>query len=227
MKYRCEATSVAGFVQQVAVSYVSNGYFFYVAGRVPDGKAPEAVDAKIIDKYGIGVSKWAKARRKQAGVANLQYIRYERFFLILITHGNHAIFEEEAKVLRDVRRIPIRFAGYSISFRGGHVSVRIEPVEYGMLKAYLVGLATSRSAEHLAGEFRRIAFEPYAPVRRQLLNIFRAVNRRRREAGFETLPHSILRLRRRVSQPFRQSPCHSTPEKREESCYSLGAEPLR
>jgi len=202
MQYRCEAKSVAGFVQQVAVSYVANGYFFYVAGRVPEDKAPEAVDAKIIEKYDIAISKWARARRKQAGIANLQYIRYDRFFLILATHGVHRIFEEEEKVLRDVRRVPIRFAGYSISFRGGHSHVRLAPEEYGIVKSYLVGLAACRSIQHLVDEFRPLDFEPYAPVRRQLLNVLRAVNRKRIGAGYETISSSILRLRRRIQRPF-------------------------
>jgi hypothetical protein len=48
MQYRCETTSIAGFVQQVAVSYVANGYWFYVAGCVPQGKDRRALDAKII-----------------------------------------------------------------------------------------------------------------------------------------------------------------------------------
>jgi len=40
MKYRCEATSVTGFIQQLAVGYVRHGYFFYVVGQVPEGKDP-------------------------------------------------------------------------------------------------------------------------------------------------------------------------------------------
>jgi hypothetical protein len=86
MKYRAEVPTVEGFVQQLAVSYIGKGYWFYVAGHVPEGKAPEAVDAKLINRYGIGVSKWTRARRKLAGSANLQYLRHGRFFLLLATH---------------------------------------------------------------------------------------------------------------------------------------------
>jgi hypothetical protein len=39
--YRCEATSVAGFVQQLAVAYVRNGYWFYVQGTIPKRKSPD------------------------------------------------------------------------------------------------------------------------------------------------------------------------------------------
>ena len=88
--YKAEATSIGGFVQQVGVSYVGNGYFFYVPGNVPEGKEARAVDKKLInERYEIDISKWARARRKQAGTANLQYIRFERFYLIMATHGRH------------------------------------------------------------------------------------------------------------------------------------------
>src|SRR5262245_35682664 len=117
MEYRAEVSSVAGFVQQLAVCYVGKGYWFYVAGRVPQRKAPEAVDAKLISRYGIDISKWTRARRKLAGSANLQYLRHGRYFVLLSTHGRHIFFDEEKPSIRDVRRVPIRFHGYSISYR--------------------------------------------------------------------------------------------------------------
>jgi len=40
MQYRCVATSLAGFLQQLTVSYLSHGYWFYVTGCIPDGKDP-------------------------------------------------------------------------------------------------------------------------------------------------------------------------------------------
>lgn len=202
MGYRCEAISVEGFVQQVAVSYIANGYFFYVAGSVPSGKDPAKVDRKIIERYDIGISKWAKARRKQLGQANLQYIRFERFFLILATHGQHRFFEDEAKVIRDVRRIPIRFAGYSLSFRGGHASVRLDHREYQTLKGYFLANALRRNAEWLAAEFSALGYQPYAPVRRQLKCVARAVDRVRRTAGQAPVPWQPLPAKRRISQPF-------------------------
>src|SRR5689334_3894196 len=64
MQYRCEATSVAGFIQQLAVGYVARGYVFYVVGRVPEEKDPRRLDEKLIHRYGILASKGARARRK-------------------------------------------------------------------------------------------------------------------------------------------------------------------
>ena len=48
VEYRCVATSVEGFVQQVAVQYLRHGYWFYVAGQIPEGKDSAAVDAKVL-----------------------------------------------------------------------------------------------------------------------------------------------------------------------------------
>jgi hypothetical protein len=198
MEYRCEAASVEGFVQQLAASYLPNGYWFYVAGWVPARKDPRAVDAKLIARYGVGISKWERARRKRAGSASVQYLRYGRFFLLLATHGRHTFFEQEAAAIRDARRVPIRFHGYSISHRGGHAHVRIEQREYNRLKAYFLELAVRRTVEGLIGEFGRILFEPYAPIRRQLLAIWRAVNEARRTSGLAPVPKCAVRLRRHV-----------------------------
>ena len=207
--YRCEATTVGGFVQQLAVAYVQHGYWFYVTGEIPERKCPHAVDQKLIDRYEIEISKWSRARRKQSGRANVQYIRCGRFFVLIATRGEHHFFEDEP-TFRDIRREPLSFAGYSISYKLGvdrkwHVSVRIHPTEYLKLKAYFLDLATRRSVEKLMPEFQRIPFEPYAPVRRQFLNILRAVNRERKRAGYKLVPLEALRLRRRVLKPFRDS----------------------
>lgn len=205
-EYRCEAATVAGFVQRLAVDLVQHGHWFYVTGTVPERKDPRLVDEKLVERYGLRLSKWARARRKDAGEASVQYLRHGRFFVLIATVGRHEFFEDEADI-KDVRRRPIRFAGYSISYRRGvdrrfHVSVRIAPDEYLRLKSHLVGLACHRSVEKLGAEFRGIPFEPYAPIRRQLLNMLRAVNRARQAAGFEPVPVSALRLRRRIVKPF-------------------------
>ncbi len=200
--YRCEATSVEGFVQQVAVSYLRNGYWFYVAGRVPEHKDPADVDRKLIEKYSINRTKWQRARRKRSGLANMQYIRHGRFFLLLATSGKHHFFAEEAKRIRDARRAPIRFAGYSLSHRGGHPHVRIDRESYSSLKAYLLEQAVKHSAETLQNALRKTRFAPFAPVRRQILNIRRAVNRVRTKAGLGEVPITAVRMRRMVMGVF-------------------------
>ena len=200
--YRCRAVLLPAFIQQLAVAYVARGYWFYVSGWIPFNKDAEAVDCKLIEKYGIDISKWERARRKKAGLANLHYLRHGRNFVLIATHGKHRFFEEEAAVIRDIRRVPFRLGGYSVSYRNDHASVRIAQESYKGLRAYLTDLAPRRSVEAMIEEFRMLHYEPYAPVRRQLLNLLRAVNRVRKKAGLVDVPADCLRLRRRVLRPF-------------------------
>lgn len=223
MVYRFEATSVVGFVQMLASNYLAHGYFFYVTGRVPEGKNPEAIDRKILDKYGIELSAQQRSRRKALGNANLHYLRFQNLFVIVATHGKHLFFEHEANSLRDIRRVPLQFHGYSISVkRGGflkkeeneqgeelvakdhrhRVHVLIGKEAYRLLEAELLDLATHRSADKLKWMFWNQPYEPYAPVRRQLLRLLKAVNAKRDAMGFERLPYGCIRYRRQIVMPF-------------------------
>jgi hypothetical protein len=220
MEYRCVATSIPGFVQQLASCYLPHGYWFYVFGYIPEGKCPLALDEKLIDRYGIGISRQSRARRKAAGIANLHYLRYERRFLLLATHGHHPFFDHEAGSIRDARHCPIKIAGYAISVKPGgylrkrsrdcptvsdpksRVHVQIHQPRYQELKAYFLDLARRRSTGHIANELRRLPYEPYAPVRQQLLNILRLVNRLRRYSGREAVSPQVLRWRRQIVHPF-------------------------
>jgi hypothetical protein len=205
MDYRCEATSVSGFIQQLAVGYVGRGYFFYVAGQVPEGKDPRAIDKKLIQKYGILAGKTARARRKALGLANIQYLRFKDRFVLLATAGEHDFYVHEAGQVRDAREMPIKVFGYAVSYRAGHPHVRIEQKRYRELKAYLTDIAVHRAKEWLEGQFRSLWFEPYAPVRSQLHCLLRKVNGRRRAAQYELLPSSCIRVRRRIVKPFAES----------------------
>jgi hypothetical protein len=59
------------------------------------------VDQKLIDHYGIEISKWTRARRKRSGTASVQYLRFRRFFVLLATHGKHRFFTDEAPNILD------------------------------------------------------------------------------------------------------------------------------
>ena len=212
MKYRCVASTPEGLVQQVAVSYLRHGYWWYTTGRIPGSKNPDDIDRKLVAKYGIDISERQRARRKSRGLANMQYIRYQNWFLLLCTEGHHPFRTQEN--IRDCRRNPIRFEGYSISYRRAgftppgsgphkwHACVRIEPETYSELKAYFLQRACHRKTESLTEDFQRIPFARYAPIRRQLLNIHRNVNNARLRMGYTAVPVSCLNLRRKIAQPF-------------------------
>lgn len=220
MEYRCVCTSVEGFVQQLVTCYLPHGYWFYVSGRVPDGKNPQDVDCKLLGKYGMEQSRQSRARRKAAGFANLHYLRYERSFLLVATHGKHPFFEEEHSSIRDARRTPIRVFGYSIRVvRGDYlrkpapdapappdgkwrVRVQIEYERYRDLKAYFLDVALRRSADQIGAELFSAPYEPYAPVRQQSLNMLRLVNKARHAAGMKILGSDAVRYQRSIVRPF-------------------------
>lgn len=212
MRYRCVASSPEGLVQQVAVCYLRHGYWWYTTGRIPGSKDPADIDRKLVAKYGIDISERPRSARKARGLANMQYIRYQDWFLLLVTEGHHPF--KTLEPIKDCRRHPIRFEGYSISYRRGgatpkgggppkwHACVRIDPATYKELKAHFLNRACHRKAETLTEDFRRIPFARYAPIRRQLLNILRTANNARKQSGFEVLPVSSLSLRRQITKPF-------------------------
>src|SRR5262249_42577894 len=196
MDYRCEAASLEGFVQQLAACYLPHGYHHYVVGAVPEGKDPTAVDGKLIAKYGVALSRWQRARRKRGGWANLHYLRWERFWVMVATDGEHRFFVEEAKNVRDVRTEPIKVGGYAIQVRQGHTHVRIEEGEFKRFRAWLLELAPHRSAAELGRAFWCVPWEPWAPVRSQLFGLLAAVNERRKRAGEEPVSSAAIRRRR-------------------------------
>jgi hypothetical protein len=200
--YRCVCTSIEGFIQQLAVSYVENGYFFYVVGQVPREKDPARVDAKLIERYELDVSKWTRARRKKAGQASVQYLRLGRLFVILATHGEHPFFVLEGDRVRDLRRVPLKAFGYAVTHKRGRVQVRIEREQFKELNAFFLGAAVHRQADWLEREIRTLPFEPYAHVRAQLQRLLRGVNRARRHRGFRPVPETAVRIHRRLVRPF-------------------------
>lgn len=204
--YRYLASSLRGFIQQLAVYYTRWGYFFYVVGEIPRTKDPRKTDRKILEQYGLCRSRWSNARAKEQGKAAVHYLRFDHTFVLVATHGDHILREQEA--LKDLRQEPIKVFGYAIGYhkrigeRTGHVSVRIQKPLYLEIKARLSDKATKRSMLELVEEFGRLPFAPYSGVRNQLLNILREVNRRRKAAGLELVPLSAIRLRRKSVKVF-------------------------
>lgn len=207
-------------MQMLASNYLPHGYWFYVTGHVPAGKDPAAIDQKILEKYGIALSRQQRARRKQAGLANLHYVRFERFFVLVATHGRHAFFAAEAKSVKDIRKHPLHFAGYSLSVkRGGflkrtpgeasaspdgrhRVRVMISKDRYREFLCHVLDAAPHRSPDKLSAVLWSVPFEPYAPIRKQLLQALRRANAKRAAMGYEQVSPDCLRYRRRIVKPF-------------------------
>ncbi|WP_145248751.1 hypothetical protein [Aeoliella mucimassa] len=216
--YKCEATTLEGFIQQLAVGYVARRYFFYVSGRVPKRLTPQEHDARLLDKYGVAISKWSRYRRtKRTGpggrpLANVQYIRYRDFWVLLSTAGYHRFFQEHVQLApgglatirqyQDVRQTPVVFGGYTIG-HNGKASVRLSRRAYRELKEQFLQVAClHRTTDRLEQEFRRSPFESYGGVTRQMFALLKAVNKARKTAGLSPVPRSCVRVKRKAVKPF-------------------------
>ncbi len=205
--YQSEATSLEGFIQQL-VRYFTAGYVFYATTRLPAKKRARAhgIDHKLVRKYDIHVSAWTRQVRKREGRAVFQYLRFETFAVILCTKGERGKFNHEERI-KDARRRPLKFAGYAVSVRtkdNGTLGarVRIDRDTEAMLKAHFVSGALTCSVGRLQAALYTLPFEPYAPIRRQVLGLVRAINKRRNEASLALLPYSCVRMRRAQVKPF-------------------------
>lgn len=200
MRQQYVAASVVGFVRHLALYHVSRGYEFYLTGCIPERKrsAPEEVDRAMVEKYGVAMSKYARHRRRRAGEAAVAYLRHGDFWVMLATAGRHRFFDENDDSIKNFRRRPLVFGGYSIGIRSGKLHVELADDFYRELRGYLVNQAVHRSAARLAQEIYELPIEPFGPVQRQVRKILREVNAERKTAGMVRVPGRAIPCRLRV-----------------------------
>ena len=212
--YTCIAKNLDGFVSQV-VRYVSSGHYFYLTGKIPDKKEPSSVDEKLISLYGIDRPRWARARRRLGKQAGIHYLRHDRFFILIATHGQSPFFVDHQNRVQDIRRNALQIGGYSIRYTWSSVDkrwrvfVRLNRDTYYNLRASMLERsARPKFAAHEDFEelFRQLPWQPYAPVRQQLAAIMKAANRRRRYTGLQQARLSCLPRMRRVTVVFEPIP---------------------
>lgn len=220
MEYKYEVTSLTGFLQRVATHLLPKGYYFFVQGTLPKHKDPVALDAKLLAKYDVIKTEGARRWRKQQGLANVQYVRFGHAWIVLATHGDHPVREGEGANLKDVRRMPLRIGNYTVTVKRGNFLKKSNPKDaptpdgkwrvrvllarepYRQLCAYFLSTACYRRSETLAEELSRLPYEPYAPVRKQMLKLLRLINAKRQRAGYSKIPPTCLRLKREIVSVF-------------------------
>lgn len=200
-RYCAEATSAAGFLQMLAANYLPAGCVFYTQGLLKPHMDAAAIDAKLIARYEIAISKYARCWRRKQGQAAVHLLRYRLFFLLLASEGRHGFYEHEANI-RDARTSPILFRDYAVSVQDGHSCVRLAPPIEHKLREDFLAMACIRSAAAIAREFHALPYEPYKPVVWQLLKILRLVNARRDSTGMGPVAEKCIRRCRRIRRPF-------------------------
>ena len=208
--YACVAKNKDAFIAQV-VRYVSSGHYFYLTGTIPARKEPAKIDAKLIRLYGVDRPRWARARRRLGKLAGMHYLRHDRFFILIATHGKSPFFSDHQSRFRDIRRNALKVGGYSIRYtwstvdRRWRVFVRLDREAYANLRANMLQQALQpqfAARDKFEALFTDLQWQPYGPVREQLGSIVKASNRRRRYAGLPQARFACLPRMRRVTTVY-------------------------
>ncbi|MDC0935383.1 hypothetical protein OAS39_03775 [Pirellulales bacterium] len=134
-KYQWIATSGEGLVRYLAANILPHGYRFYFAGEIKPTTDLNRFDRVMNEKFGYNISRSQRYRRKSArgpdgsllGLANVHYLRHERFYVLIATSGGHPFFNHhmdvardrngrvtaKRKYFRDIHRDPLFFRGWS------------------------------------------------------------------------------------------------------------------
>jgi len=210
--YRYQAKSIDGFLSQL-VRYVANGgHYFYIRVRVPDGKEPQVVAEKLLDRYDIRKSRWQRKRRHLKETASIHLLQYREVIVIILTKGKHeAFYEDHHSQVQDIRRTALKVFGYSVRYSFSEIEkrekvfIRLDLKTYRKVTAHMLTVAvwdSYRCLEKIEREFNRLPYQPYEPVFAQLVAIAKKVNRARRRRGFEALDLKCIRNKRRLGTVF-------------------------
>lgn len=201
-----ECSERAGFVQRIVV-LCQKGYPFYISGYITAPKAPATTDRKLLKKYAPELNRRRRAYRKSLGLENGHYLRYDRSWVLLMTHPSFVRDIDAHEQVHDMRHTPLQVCDYSIGLRfdgakhraGGQqrrASVRFANAYYQAEKAYFVERAVHWSADRLGQEIWEMSsfHVKYTPIYRQWQAILKAVNHKRRAAGLaERVPYNRIR----------------------------------
>jgi hypothetical protein len=195
MHPRYVASSLGWFLRKIAIDYVRYGYVCYAIRSIPEDKAtPEElrrIDEKLLRTYGITYHRTTRARRKAKGLANVAYVRYKRWFILLATDGTHPQFDRVGS--KDIRTYALLFCGYFIGLRNGKVYVEMAPRRMKRLRRWMLRIALYREPRVYA-EFGSISHSILFPgVVRQKLKLLRLINKKRKRAGLPRISWTITR----------------------------------
>ena len=210
--YRYEAKNIDGFLSQL-VRYIANGgHYFYLRVRVPDGKDPNAIAEKLLDRYEIRKSRWQRKRRYLKDTASIHLLLYRELIVIILTKGKHEKFyQDHHSQVRDIRRTALKVFGYSVRYSFSEleqrmkVSIRLDEQTRRKLEAHMLTVATwdcYRDQAALERDFKRLPYQPYEPVFAQLVAIAKKVNKVRRQRGFDAIDLACIKNKRRLGTVF-------------------------
>ncbi len=207
--YPCVASSPLAFINQLAYAYIDYGYRFYVTGVVPKRLTPSELDARLIEKFGLDITRDQRSRQRACGDGSIHYLRYERFWVLISTpakNGNPFFIQNTEpktgqRLWQDVWKRAITFHGYAIRAPAGELLIQMDRHEFKRLKNELLELAKFVSAERLTTFIRQqFRYEQYPSVQEQLYRLVETLNQRLKRSGLGRIEFSQLKRGRKVAR---------------------------
>lgn len=142
LKHRYLTENWQGIIQQL-VYYISMGYSEYHALVLPEKKRDRwlEIDAKLANKYQTDLSKFQRSRRKEKGLANHVYLRWEQYAFLLRSPGTVPDVPDPDR-FHNVRKRPLGITIGTIAFKIHHaqrgVTVHLDRECYQGIKSNLI-----------------------------------------------------------------------------------------
>lgn len=180
MPYSYEVATLGHFLRRIAFDYLRYGYRRWALRHIPLDKDLKAIDTKLIGTYGITQCRTRRMRQRRRGFAVVQYVRFNRSFVLLATEGKHSTFERIRSY--DAKIVPLYINAYSIKVLHQGVSVQVRREVWRGVEIRLHRRALwSRTI--VEGEINALPFYRFPGVVTQIRGVVAAMNRRRRTAG--------------------------------------------
>jgi hypothetical protein len=195
MRSRYVAERLGSFLGKIAYNYARYGYHWYAVREIPEGKDLGEVDRKILTAYGVTYQHMRRKRRRAEGWANVAYVRYGRWFILLGTTGRHESFTRICR--KHLLEEPLYFGGYIVALHDGEVTVLVSPRRWKRIRelAHRIALHNEAKVFHFFHTWLDGKAAPFSfpGVMKQKTTLLAEVNTRRRVAGLTPIPPLVWR----------------------------------
>ena len=199
LKPKHQADTLGEFLGKVAL-YMRYGYLRYALRTIPEGKELTNVDEHIQRDFSISCDRMARMRRRQKGLANVVFVRFNHTVIRLATDGTHELFDKIDAL--DFRQNPLHFSGYSIGIKGHKPYIQITGRRFKAIRKQAHSMAL-HNHQKVTDYFKRISPYSFKGVADQRWKLFKEVNRRRKKAGLPRIQWEEVK-KTNVSERFRR-----------------------
>ena len=145
------------FLQRIQGN-MKDEYFYYSIFSIPETKMDkaEAIDQKIIEKYGCNMSKDQRHRNKKKGNANFQYFRFQSCGVIMATPGN-VVDDCEPLINVNIKPMVLRVGTLEVVFKRSKVKIKNKEGRVIKTQTKYTLFLTDKCMEEKKREFNNLA----------------------------------------------------------------------